>query len=184
MRWLPVSDRGSPRPQRHLWPPTAMTVVLSFRAWPIHQERIGTSWAVSHTGHNIYSILGSNETPLGCLYHALVYRYHFVWRRHENMSPSNTNYKQMASWDECQFRTEEPQNLKDTLRFGQRANHSAIPRDICLPRWFNICLCRQPSAKKGMALANRYHIPVTTASRFRVVTIIHWAVYTTHRHIP
>ena len=73
-------------------------------------KRMGTSWVLSHIGHNYESILDGNGFPLGTLYLALAYRYYLVWRRHEKMSLCtgsrvNTNYERIASRDGYKFRT-------------------------------------------------------------------------------
>ena len=63
---------------------------------------------VSDIEHNSELILSRNNSPLDCLHLALVYRYYFVWRRHENMSPCTgsrviSNYERIASRVESQF---------------------------------------------------------------------------------
>ena len=54
-------------------------------------KRIGTSWTVSHIEHNSESVLHRNYSPLDSLLLALAFRYHLVWRRHENISPCTGN---------------------------------------------------------------------------------------------
>ena len=87
---------------------------------PIRQKHISTSWAVSHIGYNSESILDRNASPLDCLQEALAYRNHFVWRKHENMSPCTgsrvkTNYERIALWGWCQCWTGDPKILEIPL---------------------------------------------------------------------
>ena len=97
-------------------------------------KRIGTSWTVSHMGYNSESSLGRNDSPLGCFYLALTFRYYFVRRKHENMSPctdsrANTNYKRVAAWGGCQCWTGNPRIFETPLAphcCSQRLNHSAM----------------------------------------------------------
>ena len=118
-RWIPVLNRG---PQNLRDPPPVVASVLTTRPWPIRRQknRIGTSWAVSHIGYNSESILGRNDSPLGCLHLALAYRYYFLWRKHEIMFPCtgirvNTNYERIASRGGCQSWTGDP-TILDTPR--------------------------------------------------------------------
>ena len=66
---------------------------------------------------------------------ALAYRYYFVWRKHENMSPctgsrANTNYERIASWSGCQCWTGD---LRDT----PRRPHVIC---VCMYGWMDVCM--------------------------------------------
>ena len=85
---------------------------LNHSAMTLRQKRIGTSWAVSHIGYNSESILGRNDSTVGCLHLALTYRYHFAWIKHNTSlstdSRVNTNYKRFASWSGCRYKPDTP----------------------------------------------------------------------------
>ena len=100
--------------------PTIVASVLTTQPWPIRQKRISTSWSASHIGYNSESILSRNDTPLGYLHLALAYRYHFVWRKREDISlctdsKVNTNYERIASWSGYQCWTRDPRILMTPL---------------------------------------------------------------------
>ena len=86
-------------------PPTSAPSVLTIRPWPIrpntdlHQPNGPThctpQWA--DQGEKFTSGL------MGCLHLELAYKYYFLWKIHENMSPCigsrvNAKYEWIASW--------------------------------------------------------------------------------------
>ena len=73
---------------------------------------VDVGWCYSTTEgiieQNSELILSRNNSPLDCLHLALAHRYHFVWRRHENMSLCTgsrviSNYERIASRVVTQF---------------------------------------------------------------------------------
>ena len=85
-------------------------------------KRIGTSWAVSHTGYNSESILGRNDSLLGCLHLALAYRFNFVWRQHENGSPCTGS--KVPPVYVCRLVHE---NFHSTLEMGGTVSYTKFP---------------------------------------------------------
>ena len=82
MSWMPVAN-WAPKNLRVIdSPATVQPSVVTFRPCPLsdwHQLS-----GITHRSQR-YVCSDKNDTPLGCLQTALAYRYHFVWRRHENM---------------------------------------------------------------------------------------------------
>ena len=81
-RLMPVSDRGPQGRRDNNSPPTA---VANYSA--LMSKRTGTKCVVPNIIDNCESILYRYDPPLGCLARALVNSDHFVWGRHESMSP-------------------------------------------------------------------------------------------------
>ena len=92
---------------------------------------------------------------------------HFVWKRHDKMSPCtdskvNANFEWVASWSGCQWRTGTPKSKTPLVAHfcSQRPSHSGMAHP------------------NGLARAERYHTLATIANRFWARTILHWAAYT------
>ena len=62
------------------------------RPRPTHQKQIGIDCIKSPSDHNTKSVLGRDESVLGCLHLVLAYRYYFSWRTHAlETQPSVSN---------------------------------------------------------------------------------------------
>ena len=85
-------NSGDPESHRQFCHPLLWPACQPLDHDPIVKNRLTlTRWTVSYTSHNSESILDSNDPPLDCLHMALVYIYHFLWRRQENMFPCTDN---------------------------------------------------------------------------------------------
>ena len=70
-------DPWDPESQKHILPPATVTSVLITQPWSVYQKQIAPNSLVSHTGQNSDSIVDWNNSRLGCLHLALLYKYYF-----------------------------------------------------------------------------------------------------------
>ena len=160
-----------------------------YRYW--HQLLISIlqNWNFLHRHRNLLnclffiSILKSLSVAnilLGIFWHFFFFweMNYFVWRKHENMSPcTGSRVYKYKLWANC-FMRWMPVLNRGGPRILDPSPPTVVASVLTTRTW-----AHDPSAKKGLAPAERHHTLATTVSWFWAGTIPHWAAYTWHWRI-